>query len=243
MGYNDWYSEPDSTAVLGDIRDDNPAESTEGTVVNTGFMATYVGQRFVDLASVLGANPSHAASSVYRAGGRGGFPLVQIPSDSPELSNDADNRYAQIEESIADLFTGTDIGNGEQLLGTFTVRMEGEDFYAEWGGLTAFESDNGKYYVHADRAIPNRSYGTIPSFDPAGTDSSAFELLFESGSSGGGSGFAGSVSVFGLPGSGAQHTDWSAMITSIEDGLDSTNQHTVLVMPGFYDMNTVNWTG
>ena len=244
MGYNDWKSEPDSTAILGDIRDDNPAEGTGGTVVNTGFLATYFGQRFIDIASVLGANPAHAASSVYRAGGRSGFPLMQIPSDSPELTNDADYRYCQIEETIADLFTSTDLGNGEQLLGKFTVRMEGEDFYAEWNSLTAWVSDNGKYYAQVVRVGPNISYGTVPNFDPTGADSSAFEVIFESG--GGSSGGAPMITnycTFGLPGSGATYTSWATMLSDVEPYLDSTNQFTVEVLPGFYEMDDVNWTG
>lgn len=241
MGYTDWYSETDSTAILGNIQDENPSQAIEGTVVNTEFLSTYIGQRLVDLAAVLGANPNHAANSIYRAGGRGGFPLVQIPSDSPEITNDTDNRYCQLEEDINDLFENSDLGSGDQILGTFTVRFAGSGFLGEWNGLTAYQLDNGKYSVLVDRTSPNRSFGTLPSFDAGGSDSSAFELSFESGSASGGAGLTGNVSVFGAAGSGAQYNDWQVMLDAIEPTLDSTNQHTVLVMPGQYNMDDLVW--
>lgn len=242
MGYIDWSSETDSTAVLGNLRDENPAQSVEGTVVNTAFMASQIGQKFVDIASVLGSNPNHASSNVYRAGGRGGFPLLQIPSDSGDVSNDANNRYCQIEEDIAELFENGDLGNGDQLLGTFRVVFEGADFRGEWYGLTAYQKQNGKYSVHIDRTAPNKTYGTLPLFSVSGSDSSAFEVGLEvAAGSGGGSGLAGNVSVFGPTGSGAEYTVWQTMLDAIEPSLDSTNQHMVLVMPGLYDVSSLPW--
>jgi len=240
--YNNWYGETDSTVLLGNIRDENPALGVSGTVANTDFFATYIGQPLIDLATVLGPSPSHAASNIYRAGGRGGFPLIQIPSTSPEITNDTDNRYCQYEEDIESLFTTADIGNGDQILGSFAVRFEGVDFFAEWSNLTAYETDNGKYAVHVDRENPNRSFGTIPNFNLTGSDSSNFEVYFERGASGGGSGLAGNTIVFGPSGSGADYSDWNTMLASIETSLDSTNQYTVYVMPGFYEVSDATWS-
>jgi len=241
MGYNDWQNITDSTEVLGNIQDEDPSQSVEGTIVNTSFLSTYIGQRFVDLASVLGPSPQHAASSVYRAGGRSGFPLFQIPSDSPEVTNDTNTRYCQVEEDIDEMFEHGDIGDGEQLLGTFTARFFGSGFLAEWNGLRAYQTDNLKYSVLVPRGSPNRSYGTIPPFAAGGGDSSNFEVSFEPGSAGSGSGLAGNVSVFGNPGSGAEFTDWETLVSTVESSLDSTSQHTVFVMPGTYDVSSLVW--
>jgi len=220
--------------MLGDIVDND-------TVNNKTFMDDYVGQKFVDIAGILGSNPNHQSNSIYRAGGRGGFPLLHISSDFLDTTNTADDRYLEISETIADLFSVSGVAKGDTIYGTFGVRMEGSGFFGVWSGLTATQMGNGSYTVHITRTTPNYEEGTIPSFDTGVlTDSSTFEVYFESISPSE-SGMAGNTVVFGVPGSGAQYTNWSSMIDDIYPNLDATSRYTIFVMPGEYDVTEWDW--
>ena len=236
MSYDNWKGYPDSTDMLGGIVDNE-------TVNNAVFMNHYVGEKFSDLVSILGNKPNHQSTSVYRAGGRAGFPLYQISSNFMDTTNTIDHRYLEIRETIPELFEVSGTSLGDKIYGTFGVRFSGSNFFAIWSGLSAIQRGNGNYSVHVDRAIPNYSEGTIPNFNTSTyTDSSSFEVFFQGASaSGSGSGLTGNAAVFGLPGSGSQYTDWDTMIDTIYPYLDSTNRYTVYVMPGVYDMNNFDW--